>query len=198
MAPQLNRLKLQNSGVSKIKMSEAAKAFERSINDAQELLERFDEENLQSSDRSAESLKRAGMILALSAWETYVKDRIKEEFEVYLKALEGSPVGRFVQRKLEIDLKRFYNPNSDRTRQLFRDYFEVDVTQGWTWNNYDIPLAKKTLNALVSKRGDAAHQANTSSNPSCTPHIVKRDELEKCIRFLKGLVETTDKIKMVK
>ncbi len=38
----------------------------------------------------------------------------------------------------------------------------------------------------AAKRGDAAHQANTSSNPSCTPHLVKRDELEKAIRFLKG------------
>ncbi len=179
-------------------MTEAAKAFERSINDAQELLERFDDENTHPSDRSTESLKRAGMILALGAWETYLKDRIKEEFEVYLKALEGSLVGRFVQKKLKRDLKRFNNPNSDRTKQLFKDYFEVDVTEGWVWNNYDIPLAKKTLNAIVSKRGDAAHQANTSSNPSCAPHLVKRDELEKSIRFLKGLVEATDKIKMVK
>ena len=179
-------------------MTKASKAFEQSINDAQELLERFDEENSHPSDKNAESLKRAGMVLALGAWETYVKDRIKEEFEIYLKALEGSPAGRFVQKKLEIDLKRFYNPNSDRTKLLFKDYFEVDVTQGWAWNNYDIPLAKRTLNAIVSKRGDAAHQANTSSNPSSTPHLVKRDELEKSIRFLKGLVEATDKIKMVK
>ena len=58
--------------------------------------------------------------------------------------------------------------------------------------------AKKALNALIAKRGDAVHQANTSSNPSCTPHLVKRDELEKAIRFLKGLVEATDKVKMVK
>jgi len=179
-------------------MTEAAKAFERSINDAQGLLERFDEENSNSSDRSAEALKRAGMVLALGAWETYVKDRIKEEFEVYLRAVEGSLVGRFVQKRLKQDLKRFYNPNSDRTKLLFNDYFEVDVTQGWTWNNYDIPQAKKALNALIAKRGDAAHQANTSSNPSCTPHLVKRDELEKAIRFLKGLVEATDKVKMVK
>lgn len=178
-------------------MSEAAKAFERSINDAQELLERFDEENSQSSGKSAETLKRAGMVIAMGAWETYVKDRIKEEFEVYLKAVEGSLVGRFVQKRLKQDLQRFYNPNSDRTKLIFNDYFEVDVTQGWTWNNYDISQAKKTLNALISKRGAAAHQASTSSDPS-TPHLVKRDELEKAIRFLKGLVEATDKVKMVK
>ena len=176
-------------------MSDAAIAFEKSINDAQELLERFDEENSQSSARNAESLKRAGMVMAMCAWETYVKDRIKEEFAVYLKPVEGSIVGRFVQKKLEEDLKRYYNPNTERTKRLFNDYFEVDITEGWSWNNYDVPQAKKTLNAIVGKRGNAAHQANTSSS---APHVVKRDELDKAIRFLKGLVEATDKVKVIK
>jgi hypothetical protein len=179
-------------------MSEAAKSFTRSINDAQELLDRFNEEKGEPSAKSSETLKRAGMVIAMAAWETYVKDRIKEEFDVYLKALEGSLIGRFVQKRLKNDLKRFYNPNSDRTKSLFLDYFEVDVTQGWAWSNYDIPQAKKTLNNLISKRGDAAHQANTSVNPNCEPHLIKKDELEKAIRFLKGLVEATDKVKMVK
>lgn len=46
-------------------------------------------------------------------------------------------------------------------------------------------------------RGDAAHQANTSDNPECAPHVVKRDDLDKAIRFLKGLVEATDKVRVV-
>ena len=179
-------------------MSEAAKLFDRSIKDAQELLDRFDEEKSHPSSRDSETLKRAGMVLAMAAWETYVKDRIGEEFKVYLKAVEGSPLGRFVQKRLDQDLKRFYNPNSERTKLIFNDYFEVDVTQGWVWNNYNSAQAKKTLNTLVSKRGDAAHQANTSTNPNGDPHLVKRDELEKAIRFLKGLVTATDNVKMIK
>jgi len=51
---------------------------------------------------------------------------------------------------------------------------------------------------LISKRGDAAHIANTSVNPSSNPDLIKRDELEKAIRFLKGLVSATDKIRIVK
>jgi len=179
-------------------MSEAGKAFERSINDAEDLLKRFDTENINSSSKNGETLKRAGMVMAMASWETYVKDRVKEEFEVYLKPLEGSLVGRFVQKKLSEDLKRFYNPNTDRTKRIFIEYFEVEVTQGWAWNNYDVTQAKKNLDQLVSKRGEAAHQAKTSSNPECDPHIVKRDDLEKAIRFLKGLVEATEKIKMIK
>ena len=88
-------------------MSEAAKSFARSINDAQELLDRFDEENGKSSQKSSETLKRAGMVVAMAAWETYVKDRIKEEFDIYLKPLEGSLAGRFVQKRLNKFNKAF-------------------------------------------------------------------------------------------
>lgn len=179
-------------------MSEAAVAFNRSIEDAQELLARFDEEKTNAADWNPETLKRAGMVIAMAAWETYVKDRVVEEFEVWLKPIEGSPLGRFVQKKLDEDLKRFFNPNSDRTKQLFISRFEIDITEGWSWDNYSPPQAKKALNTLISKRGDAAHKANTSVNSSINPHLIKRDELEKAIRFLRGLVSVTDKVRIVK
>ena len=179
-------------------MSEAAIAFTRSIKDAQELLARFDEEKTNTSGRSPESLKRAGMVMAMAAWETYIKDRVLEEFEVWLKPIEGSPIGRFVQKKLDEDLKRFFNPNSDKTKRLFINYFEIDITEGWSWDNYSPPQARKALNELISKRGDAAHKANTSVNPSNVPHLINRNELEKSIRFLKGLVSATDKVRLVK
>ena len=136
--------------------------------------------------------------MAMAAWETYIKDRVREEFEVWLRAITGSPIGNFVQRRLDEDLKRFFNPNSEKTKHLFLNYFEVDITQGWVWDNYDATQAKKALNAIVSKRGDAAHQANTSGNPNGDPHLVKRDDLEKAIRFLKGLVAATDKVRIAK
>ena len=176
-------------------MSEAAKAFERSIKDAQELLERFDDEKTSTSGRSPETLKRAGMVLAMASWETYIKDRFREEFEIWLKAVEGSSIGRFVRKKANEDLKRFFNPSSDKVKILFNTYFEIDITEEWKWDNYDVSQAKRALNALISKRGDAAHQANTSNNG---PHIVKRAELERAIRFLKGLVIATDKVRIAK
>ena len=64
--------------------------------------------------------------------------------------------------------------------------------------HYSPPQAKKALNELISKRGDAAHKANTSINPSINPHLINRNDLEKAIRFLKGLVSATDKIRLVK
>lgn len=181
-------------------MSKAGVAFSRSIGDAEELLARVDEENASANKKKgAETLKRAGLVIAMAAWETYVKDRILEEFDTLVQAVGGSPLGRFAQRRLNEDLKRFYNPNSQKVKQLFEDYFEVDVTQSWVWNNYKDPDQVRTkLNKYMSLRGDAAHQANTSSNRECEPHTVKRDDLAKAIRFLKGLVAATEKVVVVK
>jgi len=177
-------------------MTKAAEAFNRSIRDAEDLLARFDGENASPNGKKGEVLKRAGLVMALAAWETYVKDRIRDEFDVWLRAVDGSPIGKFLRKRLEEDLKRFFNPNAEKTRRLFLDYFEVDITKEWVWANYDSPAAKKALDALISKRGDAAHQANTAEYPCAEPHQVKREELEKGIRFLKGLVTATEKAKI--
>ncbi|HEY8096207.1 MAG TPA: HEPN domain-containing protein [Methylobacter sp.] len=179
-------------------MTKASEAFNRSICDAENLLARFDAEKAPLNGKNGEVLKRAGLVMALAAWETYVKDRIRDEFDVWLQAVEGSPIGKFVRRRLEDDLKRFFNPNSERTRRIFHDYFEIDITKEWAWDNYNNATAKKALDALIAKRGDAAHQANTAEHPSAEPHQVKREELEKGIRFLKGLVAATEKVKVTK
>ena len=179
-------------------MSKASEAFDRAIQDAHDLLNLIDNENKSQAGHNTDALKRAGLILALAAWETYIKDRIVEEFKMLLSSTKGSQLSRFVERQLENDLKRFFNPNSGKVRQLFESYFEVDITESWKWNNYDAQTARTKLNELISKRGDAAHQANTSSNPDCAPHLVKRDELDKAIRFLKGLVEATDTVQVIK
>jgi hypothetical protein len=179
-------------------MTKAAEAFDRSIRDAEDLLVRFDAERVSSNGKNGEVLKRAGLVMALAAWETYVKDRIRDEFDVWLQAVEGSPIGKFVRRRLEDDLKRFFNPNSERTRRIFLDYFEIEITKEWSWDNYDSSAAKKALDTLIAKRGDAAHQANTAEHPSAEPHQVKREDLEKGIRFLKGLVAATEKARIAK
>ncbi len=174
-------------------MTEARKSFDFAIKDAEDLLIRFDNENSSALERNSEALKRAGMVMAFSAWETYVKDRFKEEVSVWLCSVNGSLIGNFVQRKVDEDLKRFFNPNAERTKMLFKNYFEIDITNSWKWDNYHPPQARKMLNDLVSKRGGAAHQANTCLE---TPHLIKRDELDKAIRFLKGLVRAMDRYKV--
>nr|WP_279088392.1 HEPN domain-containing protein [Comamonas thiooxydans] len=173
-------------------MSRASKTFLSSIEDASMLLAHFDALHKQYSE-STEVLKRAGLVMALTAWETYVEDRATEAVGARLKAVNGSPIGTFVNNKLTEELKRFHNPTSEKTKKLFVDYLQVDVTAGWKWLHYDIVTAKKTLDELISRRGDAVHRSKPATAGAPAPHLVKRDDLEKAIRFLKGLVEATER-----
>lgn len=173
--------------------SRAKNSFVSAIKDAEELLSLFDSMNSKPPPDSAEVLKRAGLIMALTAWETYVEDRVREEMNVRLKMIEGSPAGKFVIRRLEEELKRFHNPNSEKTRRLFQDYVGIDVTECWEWNQFDSARARKTLDELIVRRGDATHRSRSVLQGVPAPHLVKRDDLEKAIRFLKTLVAATDK-----
>src|SRR5689334_22476233 len=106
-------------------MSRAAATFDSSIEDASTLLAHFDSVH-KASPESAEVLKRAGLVMALTAWETYVEDRVIEAVQARLRVLEGSSVGKFVAGKLDEELKRFHNPTSEKTKRLFLDYLEID------------------------------------------------------------------------
>ena len=57
-------------------MSRAYQSFEYGIKDAEELLAHFDAINANPPPANAEVLKRAGLVMALTAWETYVEDRL--------------------------------------------------------------------------------------------------------------------------
>ncbi|RYD17698.1 MAG: hypothetical protein EOP88_25205 [Verrucomicrobiaceae bacterium] len=174
-------------------MSKARDFFEVSIRDAEDLLDHFDKQ-VKPPPRNAEVLKRAGLIMALTAWETFVEDRVQEEVMRNPQVVEGSLTGKFMQAKLEEELKRFHNPASDKTRKLFQDYLGLDVTPHWKWPGYDPAAAKKKLDELLGKRGDIVHRSKVpdAGGPS-KPHPVKRDDLETAIRFLKSLVEATDR-----
>lgn len=172
-------------------MSRAAASFESAIGDATILLAYFDANHKQSPE-NAEVLKRAGLVMVLTAWETYAEDRAREAVHARLRILNGSPVGKFVAAKLEEEIKRFHNPGAEKTRRLFLDYLEIDVTTGWSWQNVEPAAARRTLDDLISKRGDAVHRAKPVSGGPPAPHLVKREDLEKAIRFMKNLVHATD------
>ena len=171
-------------------MSHSADTFNETIKDSQVLLAHFDRLHKESSD-DAEVLKRAGLVMAFTAWETYVEDRIREAIQDRLQIVNGSPIGEFVTRTLEEELKRFHNPNSDKTRKLFLDYLRIDVTANWTLPNFSPADAKKRLDLLISKRGEVVHRS-ISAGGKAAAHPVKRDELAKAIAFLKDLVKATD------
>ncbi|MDM0053923.1 HEPN domain-containing protein [Variovorax sp. J22R115] len=173
-------------------MSRARATFDNAIEDAVSLLQQFDAVHKDQS-KLGDVLKRASLVMALTAWETFVEDRIAEAMHARLKAVNGSPIGKFVSGKLQDELKRFHNPNSEKTRKLFLDYLEIDVVSGWKWQHFEPPVARKTLDELIAKRGDAVHRSKLVTGGPPAPSLIKRDDLEKAIRFLRGLVEATDR-----
>ncbi|AIV07367.1 hypothetical protein LA59_18085 [Vibrio harveyi] len=172
-------------------MSEAKANFEYAISDAEQLLECYDQLNgCSSNSQPPEVLKRATLIMTLTAWETYVEDIAKELVDAKYGVVKGSQLGRIVEKRLEEHLKYFNSPGSRKTKALFEEFFGIDVTEAWVWNNFQTAdEARAQLNKWLKKRGEAVHRAQTDITEA---HIVKREELNKCIRFFRELVNVTD------
>jgi hypothetical protein len=177
-----------------LSMPTAKETFLSSIKDASDLLDLFDQINVKPPPPNAEVLKRAGLIMAITAWETYVEDRVVEAVNVRLGTDQVGFSGQYVLRNLQKELKQFNNPNTEKTVKLFREFLGLDVSLSWTWNNYPIDRVKLELDALMRKRGDAVHRSKPPTSGGVpSAHLIKRDELEKAIRFLGSLVEATEK-----
>jgi RiboL-PSP-HEPN len=174
-------------------MSNSKNSFDLSIQEAESILGFYNQLNQNKlNSKELEVLKRAGLIIALTAWETYVEDRIEESVSKLLVGLSRAQVGKFMTSRLDEELKRFHNPNSEKTKKLFSDYLGIDIFNHWDWNNFDLGKIKKTLDELVSKRGEAAHRAKIQAIGN-EPDLIKIEELRKSIVFLRKLVEITDK-----
>ncbi|MCD8560598.1 MAG: hypothetical protein LRY75_17630 [Shewanella xiamenensis] len=172
------------------KMSVALNTFKRAINDARALIECYDELNVKQESQALGALKRAALIMTMTAWETYVEDVATELFNNKFGALKGCQIGNFMEQQFSTRLKMFHNPDSAKTKQIFEEFFGIDVTEHWKWSNYIPKQARETLNSWLKKRGDAVHRAQVEIG---TPQIIKRDEVDKCIRFITELVTATDK-----
>ncbi|MDP1525818.1 MAG: HEPN domain-containing protein [Rhodocyclaceae bacterium] len=173
-------------------MSESSEVFAQSIFDAINLLAHFNALNTQPPPPEIEVLKRAGLIMAMTAWETYVEDRVMEAATARLQGLHDSSIGNFVKGKLNEEIKRLHNPTSDKTIQLFRDYANIDLTEKWCWNNFDSKTVRERLNQYMKLRGDVVHRSRTIAPGPPTADPVTKEDLQKVIRFLKALVAATE------
>lgn len=177
-----------------MEISQAQATFLEGIKDAENLLAHFDKLNTRPPPPEIEVLKRTGLVMAMTAWETYVEDRVLEAARMRLAALTDSSLAAFVQSRLDDEIKRLHNPNAEKTLQLFNDYAGVEVLPQWKWNHVEPPAAKQRLNAYLKLRGDVVHRSRIVSKGLPTePDPVTKDGLQKAIFFLKELVKATDR-----
>ena len=173
-------------------MSVASETFGQSIQDAENLLAHFNTLNTRPPPAENEVLKRAGLIMAMTAWETYVEDRLLEATAERLRGLPDEAIAKFVQAKLDEEIKRLHNPNSTKTVQLFREYADVELAAVWCWNNHDEKTVRDDLDRYVKLRGDVVHRSRPVTTGPPQAHPVKKEALERVIRFLRRLVEATE------
>ncbi len=175
--------------------SQALQAFNHAIQDSTDLLKHFDALNTKPPPPDIEVLKRASLVMALAALETYFEDRIVEGVNsICAKGKANGALSDFYRNSLEIDLKTFHSPNTDRVRKIFQKYLLLDVSEAWNWNNCDPTKSKAELNRLVKKRGDIAHRSLRPPTGQAQPaqHAVTRDDLRKHIYFITQIASTTD------
>ena len=169
--------------------------FDHAIQDAIDLLQHFDDLNTKPPPPQIEILKRASLVMALAALETYFEDRLVEASELICGRSSGeSALAKFLKDSLANDLKYFHTPNTDRVRTVYQKYVGLDVTEGWSWNNVEPTAARTELNRLTKKRGDIAHRSLRPSTGQAQPqrHAVTREEMRKHIHFVRELARTTD------
>lgn len=171
--------------------STASLTFDHAIQDAVDLVNHFDNLNTQPPPPENEVLKRASLVMALAALETYFEDRLVEAVEA-LCGEGDSAQNRFMRETLANDLKYFHTPSTDRVRPLFQRYLGVDITESWKWNMMEPSGARNELNRLAKKRGDIAHRSWRPTNGTPTKHAVSRDDLRRHIHFIRQVVLATD------
>ena len=173
--------------------SKAIQTFEHAIQDAVDLLSHFDSLNKKQPPPEIEVLKRASLVMALAALETYFEDLLVECVSA-LCAQSGADerLSDFFRASLDNDLKTFHTPSTDRVRPMFEKYLGYDVTEGWSWNHCDKTKAKSELNRLAKKRGDIAHRSWRPLPGQPVQHAVTRGAMRKHIHFIKELVKATD------
>ena len=175
-------------------MSQASETFDLSIQDAENLLAHFDALNPKSGsppDKN-EVLKRAGLVMAMTAWETYVEDRLAEATASRLANVQDASIAALVRSKLNDEIKRLNNPDYARTVQLFADFAGVHVKKHWAWNGHDCASVNEKLSGYLKLRGDIVHRSRVVKAGEPARHPVNRDDLKKAISFLRSLVNATE------
>jgi hypothetical protein len=131
--------------------------------------------------------------MAMTAWETYVEDRVLEAAAGRLRSLTDESIAAFVQAKLDEEIKRLNNPTAEKTIQLFRDYAGVDLREHWHWNNHEEEMVRDRLDGYIKLRGDVVHRSRAISPGPPPSHPVKKAELRQAIQFLRDLVQATER-----
>jgi len=170
-------------------MTQAYENFKKVIDEVEELEACYGVIENETPYHALRVLKRAVLIMTLTAWETYVEDVAEELIQKKLALVNDSLLRRFVEKSFRKTHKQLNTPNFQISKQLFEEFLGIDVTEKWVWPGFDQAKVKETLSKWIKKRGEAVHRLSADDN---SPDIVERVELIECIKFSTELVKATE------
>jgi hypothetical protein len=104
------------------------------------------------------ALNRGVVVLAVSAWEAYIEELVKESVEAIRPS--AAPMGTWpaLNATARSQIGRFNNPNPDNVRSLFADTLGLaDITVCWCWQGVTAERAWERLAEALRKRHEIAH-----------------------------------------
>ena len=166
-----------------------------------------------------EALHRAGVVMVIAAWESYVEQVVLEAVDIigHTGGLAPAGIGHagiappaptwaqhsFALRKAEISrlAKRFHTPDSTGVRDFFQNTFNFTPLSYWSWNSprrqWNDEEMRRRLNGWVKIRHCVAHGAQL---PIDIPWIQNGQNLARlnlsllreCRNFFGRIVNQTD------
>jgi hypothetical protein len=167
------------------------------------------EENVTTAKRYLDVLKRAGIIVGITAWETYIEDIIRSRFEKNIEQavspkdiqsafnsvaeewLSAKPKPpdlakwasegwkALIHEKFKKDIESLNTPSSENIRKLSKRYLNLDLTQKWKWPGVTSEEACRKLDNLIKLRGAIVHRGRSASEKRRT--ITKRQLVDSLV-----------------
>ena len=107
------------------------------------------------------ALNRGVVVIAVSAWEAYVEELVKESLEAIRPPAPPMGVWPALNASARGQVGRFNNPNPDNVRTLFAEALGlIDVANGWHWKGVDTVRARERLAEALQRRHQIAHGVN--------------------------------------
>lgn len=152
-----------------------------------------------------ESLHRAGVVMTVAAWESYVESVLREGMAA-LQPAAGAPAwARVVQQQAVVranaEASQLHTPNAENVRRLFETTIGYNPHPDWHWTatrrNWNVLQVTTRLNEWLRIRHSVAHGGDLPpnlawiQNPGGDPRLTL-PLLRDCATFFGRLVGATD------
>lgn len=153
-----------------------------------------------------DAIHRAGIVMSVAAWESYVEAVTLEALSVISPAA-GAPahavmVHRLALRDANHRVKQFNTPNSENVRSLFQEHLDFDPWPLWSWvagtrRNWNSQQMRTRLNEWMRIRHCVAHGAALPTDIAMLRNThggvsIRLEHLRECRDFVNHVGTQTD------